>query len=357
VLALFFILASIPTAVFLAKQRQEVRKQATGGARLYCKRWSGDLPVGWATAGGYPSKINYCTQASGGAWVVSYRCDYRQAIQEAGGDVTKLNCDESDYDNGRTLAKEARQVATGFIECTHAEYAGPQDFIDPNYYGGKCQVVQTDVTNCTATSVDYPTVWGDGDDKVAFVIAYNGDCPTPTVTPTISVTPIVTPTLTVTLTPTITRTITPTVTPRATPTVTPRATPTVTPRATPTVTPRATPTVTPTITPTQVPLACVSLTGGTNPESKKAGETLPLTCRGTRGTGSPINHFEFQVSINNGALIPQPTAAAQSSTPAGSYTGTINYVIPTPGYGCYNFECRACTSTNSTQCTTWGRAI
>jgi len=112
--------------------------------------------------------------------------------------------------------------------------------------------------------------------------------------------------------------------------------------------PTATPT--PTTTPTPI-LACLELKSTPAPAK---GQKIKLSCVGNSHPEG-INHFEFRVRINNQTPIPLPTAipVAPLKEP-GIRTGEIEYTIP--NYGCYQFECRACTSVNSSRCTEWGKA-
>lgn len=298
----FFVLASIILAIYLVKQRQEIRKEATGGG-LACRRWEAP-PQGYQNppiAGWFGGSINFYRKTGNQPGEeVMYRCDYRKAIEDAGGDLTKINCDEDDYKNGRALAKEYRTLDCSGTSPENACYTnGISNFIDPDFFDGKCQVIQIDLTGCTEANTDggYPS-WDGG---VAFVIAYNSECPevTPTPSPTITVTP------------------------------------------SPSVTP------TPTSTPTPGPLTCISLLATPPPATKKPGDTITLTCSASGEI--PIEHFEFRVSIDSAQPIVLPTAIP---TPVASqYQGQISYQIPR--YGCYKVECRAC---GAQGCTQWGQA-
>jgi len=119
---------------------------------------------------------------------------------------------------------------------------------------------------------------------------------------------------------------------------------------TPTPTPTPTPTSTPTPTPTKV-LVCVDLAGTPNPSGLSKGDKITLSCTGT-STPDPINHFEFRVGIDGGTPAPLPNASATKTD--SEYEGKIDYTIP--DYGCYKVECRACVSADSSNCTVWGQA-
>lgn len=97
--------------------------------------------------------------------------------------------------------------------------------------------------------------------------------------------------------------------------------------------------------------ACLSLAGSPAPDTRKSGERVTFTCNARSGT--PVEHFEFRVSIDSGN--PSSIGSAQAVTVSEEvYKGNVNYTIPR--YGCYKVECRACTSRDSSRCTTWGQA-
>lgn len=299
-LSLFFILATLPAAILLTKQRQDVRKQAATDTTLTCRTWSGgnySTYPNWFDALNRANAVIYKIHYEGDVteiigWKHVYKCDYSKVVQKYGPD--NLACRDEDAD-----AYIAPKQSEAIYNATGGNYTPElSEMIVSSHYDGQCQVIQVDVTPC-------------GDGQPFYQIYANDQCPATTPTPNATVTPTVI--------------------------------------TTPTITPAATPTIT--LTP--APLACLSLINGDNPSSKKAGETIPLTCRGSSDAISPITRFEFRVSIDDSTPTALPNATAQTTTPTGNYLGTINYVIPTPGYGCYNFECRAC---NAIKCTVWGQA-
>ncbi len=75
------------------------------------------------------------------------------------------------------------------------------------------------------------------------------------------------------------------------------------------------------------------------------GDQISFACEGT-STNITINHYEFRLSSDGGT-----TYAALDSN---NTTGSINYTVTAPGN--YLTQCRVCSSTDSSQCTTWGQA-
>jgi len=147
---------------------------------------------------------------------------------------------------------------------------------------------------------------------------------------------------------------TPTSTPTPIPTSTPTPTPTPTPIPTPTSTPTPIPTATPTPTPTPMPepLICISLEGEPDPVTLQPPAEIILTCTGSSDPTIPIHHFEFRVQAEGEDW--ENLGAASASLTGNEYQGQKNYTIP--DYGCYKTECRACASSDSSQCTDWGQA-
>jgi len=290
---------SLPATIFLVGKRQEIRERAVGGGNLVCRRW--DMPSGGylnpPISGWVGDNINFYRnpELDQTGEEVMYRCDYRKIYEAVGGDLTKFRCTDEDIDAGRgihpenkSLDKSYRTLGCSGTDPQNACYTQRiEDFVDKKFFGGKCQVIQIDLTHCNTQAVgDYPA-WDGG---VAFVIAYNPDCPEVTPTPTLTPTPISTSTPTPTSTPTGTPRPTPTSTPTPTPTGTPTPTPTGTPRPTPTPTPipqptatstptlTGTPRPTPTPTPTSPPQAQATPTPTTyvaQVELPQAGITLP----------------------------------------------------------------------------------
>jgi len=113
------------------------------------------------------------------------------------------------------------------------------------------------------------------------------------------------------------------------------------------------PTVTPTPTPTPPPglLTCTKLEGKPDPGSLSPGDEVTFACIAVSDP-DPINHFEFRVSTGSGTPVALPTVPATKTD--GEYEGETTYEIP--DYACYKVECRACTSSDSAECTQWGQA-
>jgi len=105
------------------------------------------------------------------------------------------------------------------------------------------------------------------------------------------------------------------------------------------------------VTPPTEVLTCTSLTSPSAPSLLSPGAVISLTCKGTSDL-NPINHFEFRVSSDSGTPVELPPVPATKTD--GEYEGETTYEIP--DYGCYQVECRACTSSDSTECTVWGQA-
>lgn len=99
-------------------------------------------------------------------------------------------------------------------------------------------------------------------------------------------------------------------------------------------------------------LSCLSLTGTPDPSGLSPGEEVALTCTASSDPTIPINHFEFRVSTDSGTPVTLPTVPATKTD--GEYQGQTSYTLP--DYGCYKVECRACTSSDSSECTEWGQA-
>lgn len=100
----------------------------------------------------------------------------------------------------------------------------------------------------------------------------------------------------------------------------------------------------------EVPMTCLNLES--EPEPTSPGEEITLTCTGGIDPSLEINHFEFRVSIDSGAPIDLSPATATKTN--GDWIGTTTYEIS--DYACYDFECRACKSSDSSECTVWGQA-
>lgn len=383
VLALFFILASIPAAVFLTKQRQEVRKQAAAGK---CRNKDTNVEVDQCDNTNHCDIAGHCNPAccvsdsdcdasknekcgpenSNGYCWSGKSCIAQQCLANGSSCTDNWQCCSAACSNG-TCAGETKtcnscpEMGTGYTNdpvCT----AGGQACKDPPQNGfcckkpdnisvccytncecfegqqGNCEdrgngkiwlkggitvsriykMVGTNVScpfsssnQINVKSLNYPVPAGGeeisleaGECGQIEAVGYCGSCRAgcasqPTQTPT--------PPVVLTATPTPTH-----------------------------------PTATP--TPIQVPLVCVNLAPSPAVAQISKGDTITLKCTGTSSLTVPINHFEFRVTIGSS----QPTVLPSATN------GQITYQLN--NYGCYKFECRACTSTNSTQCTAWGQA-
>ena len=205
---LFLLAASLVGAVLLVKRSQETRREAAGENKLVCKRWSGGLPAGYVTTyGGGQGKINFYANphysgSDKNGEVVFFRCDYRKAIEKTRDDQGKIHpeklvCTE---DTPGFLAKDYKTIGCGHTDPRVGDCYTPgiDSFVDPNFMGGKCQVIQLDLRGCNTERVEvvidgkkrkYPG-WHGG---TAFIVAYNPECPTPSPTATPTLTPTPTP--------------------------------------------------------------------------------------------------------------------------------------------------------------------
>ncbi len=123
--------------------------------------------------------------------------------------------------------------------------------------------------------------------------------------------------------------------------------------ASPSPTPSPTPTPTPTSTPSPSPvtgLACVDLTKNT--PTPKVGDKVTFTC-GAGWNNMPNPVAFFRVSTDNGTTF-------GSALPSGGVpyttTGFVNYDITIDKTGDWEVQCRVCTDSTATTCTTWGKA-
>lgn len=107
------------------------------------------------------------------------------------------------------------------------------------------------------------------------------------------------------------------------------------------------------VTPPSEVLDCTSLTSPSAPSLLSPGAVISLTCEGTSGP-NPIDHFEFRISIDEKEPIELASVEAEATLTNEEYQGEITYTIP--DYACYKVECRACTSSDSSECTQWGLA-
>jgi len=210
-LGIVVIVASIPLAVILVNQRQEIRKEAAQSCGSWCASVVGHADYPWcicnadrSPASGYTEKSRTTTSDCTSS-CVAYSSSSNEGGDAAGHPVWGL------YQTG---------------------------------------------LDCSVTSTPTPT-------------PTRGTTPTPT--PTGKVTPTPTPTSTLTPTPTPTGTVTPTPTGTITPTPTGTVTPTPTGTITPTPTGTVTPTPTGTITPTPITVAQATPSA----ELPEAGFALP----------------------------------------------------------------------------------
>jgi len=99
-------------------------------------------------------------------------------------------------------------------------------------------------------------------------------------------------------------------------------------------------------------LSCLNLTASPSAETLQKESSVNFICKGNSDASRTINHFEFRVSIDSG--VPIDLGSTPAATVSGGYEGQKNYIVP--DYGCYQVECRACTSSDSSACTAWGQA-
>lgn len=103
-------------------------------------------------------------------------------------------------------------------------------------------------------------------------------------------------------------------------------------------------------TPPQLSLVCTSLSRQPT-TALNINDTIRFTCIGTP-TNIVINHYEFRLSTNGGTTY----NTLDSNNTVGIYPlPSVNpYVIT--GAGNYVVQCRVCSSSDNTHCTTWGQA-
>jgi hypothetical protein len=265
-LGLLVIVGSIPVAVLLVKQRQEIRKEAAITNDNACTAIQGICTEGSCQYGAKRTGLcaggtnRTCCAPNCGQWCASRGLSGSSPIcqcHDKGPEFTQ---------DGKVYTRTQGPVKTwDCSSCTGYRLKGTV-YTPPTATSAPPPSSTTSPTGSTATgSGKYPVwgLWQTGKDcSVGTPTPTKAATPTvtPTPTPTVTPTSTVTPTPTATATPTPTPTATPTPTPTATPTPTPTATPTPTPTATPTVTPTPTPTVTPTSTVTPTPTATVTPT-------------------------------------------------------------------------------------------------
>jgi len=232
-LGIVVIVASIPLAVILVNQRQEIRKEAAPYPQITCGAWCISQPG--------------VTQGAG-SW-----CKCGDSTADSGFTLVNSTMDTSDcgvQEGKRCYAfKESGSEGTGGKESGSEGTGGTVQ--GPGHYP-VWGLYETDL-DCSAPSTPTPTP---PRKDTPTPTPPRKDTPTPTPTGTVTPTPTNTPTPTATPTPT--GTLTPTPTPSGTVTPTPTETPTPTPTGT--VTPTSSPTPTGTITPTATPTPTGTLT-------------------------------------------------------------------------------------------------
>ncbi len=398
VLVLFFLLASISLAVILVQQRQEIRKEAEGQT-LTCLKWSGgnysDFP-GWFDANNRSNptihKIHYQGAVSRTiGWKHVYWCDYR---------MVNLACrDENAAAFIRPKQSEAIYDATGGGYTPNLS-----ELIVQEHFGGKCQVIQVDVTPC-------------GSNQPFYVIYVNDECPAVTPTPTLPFPPLRCDYLTLSSNEVVVGTpitLSVSVSPKASiwyakvPSLTSRCvegncqklpTATFTPSqpgiyvfeanvytsdceylcsvgqhlyqnpnkncdgsswsliadCRTSTDPRCSqckngPQCQKYLTVNPEPLACTDL--GSSPTDLNLGDEVSLICTGT--SGLPIDHFDFRV-IYKGleGETTKELGSIEAIKIGNQYRAVTEKTYTLRDYGCYTFECRACTSS---RCTDWGKS-
>ena len=89
--------------------------------------------------------------------------------------------------------------------------------------------------------------------------------------------------------------------------------------------------------------SCESLTGGTDVEY---GDTETFTCTANFSAVNPVAFFRY--NVDGGAY-----TTSGATTLSGS---TASYEVMVDQYGSWEVQCRICTDSNATDCTTWGNA-
>ncbi len=314
ILAFLFILVSTPLAVYLVKQRQEIRKEAVqaqtcsaeapGVANDWCvSQHAGETKENatWSCEPGSPDsdKNDGCLQIcpSGYVWEMP---GYTRCIPSEVPSGT-LVCRRDSNTSITLINNTSQDIAYEVIEfrgCPHTSSQCQGDeyktkYAQPTVFNGQskaepmnpahCETVQLDVKSLNGS---FPCKTPDGGDwagGVAFTIDSHWDegCEIPTSTPSPSLTPP--------------------------------------PGALSCLLERL------------LPLADLEI-----------GDAVILSCI---GEGDSIAYYDFQVSIDSGNW--------QS---LGTTLGQLDYTIL--GYGCYNFECRPCTGDPANpdpenDCTNW----
>jgi len=208
ILSFFLLTLSLVGGVVLVKQTQDMRDKAAESDN--CKLWSAQpYPAGWKeirnftlnSPEGSPKKIAYKYIAPDN-WQIVYRCDYQKLMEKKGNVNECLDSDAEDTWNNTPHTLEQKTSKSIRADADYGYTPDLYEMIDTGHYGGKCQVIQVDVTGCPG--------------GVAYIVYANDECPTePTPTPTHTPVPTVPgqPTHTPTPTPTPTDTPVPTPTP------------------------------------------------------------------------------------------------------------------------------------------------
>ena len=277
IIVIVLILLSIPIAVYLVQQRQEIRKKAveTGEGQLVCD--SGPNPYDSDTI----VVTNNSTQSIDNVLVSNiFRCEYSpgRVVEGFYSCETQTECDKKADDENTHC-----QVGLWDQEASVIDFSlSSGQTRTMNVTANPCEIVQIDVYNKTVHETDDPTEcynigsqgtnpappnrWPGG---IAFGIKQNpegynqttGTCPAPTSTPT--------------PTPTSTPVVTGTPPPTATPSPTPSGTPPVGQPPTNTPTPSSTPTVPNTPTPTITPIPPAGSTPTPTSPPPVSGNNLP----------------------------------------------------------------------------------
>ncbi len=121
----------------------------------------------------------------------------------------------------------------------------------------------------------------------------------------------------------------------------PTPAPLVSPSPSPLVSPSPSPGVSPSPSPSPF-IECTTL--GPQPSNPQPGDELTFTCSASATGGTTINHYNFRV--NQGTV----TRVDSSNTQA-----SFNYTVPAEGES-FTVQCQVCSSSDNSNCTTWGQA-
>ena len=220
ILGILLILTSMPIAIYLVKQRQEIREAALGEGHLVCMPIDENGNITNEKHKYNRIKVINNTDTNVILWIQDNICDYEESPSPG------YQCNNYARRYNDTIYINESKIYTIDVPC---------------WKTGQLDVAQDDDQMGTYTPDCYNTVDGEiWQGGIAFTV-HSRPCE---VTPTPTQIPTPTPTVIPTPTPT------PTPTPEPTPTPTPTPTVTLTPTPTPSITP--TPTFSPTPTPTPV---------------------------------------------------------------------------------------------------------